>query len=728
MAPEQWTDAGAADARTDIYALGVLVLRGADRPAARSTARPAIELARAHARAAGAAARRRLPAGARRGARAARSPSSRPTATPPRSSSPPRFRAAAAIGDASRSRCRGCDDDAARRAAWPRAPQPLAEAVAALDAARNAHQARDAVLAAGRASRSRAGRGRSRWPAHAHVGPEPRGDRRGARRARCAGCARGALDDAELARARARAGARRSPACATPTRSPSWSRSCRPASARARRAARRCAPAGDAGRRQRRAGARAARARRCRSRARLLDALRFLAELPPGACAAATAAPSVWMGVAPRGAPRRPAAPPRLPPGPAGRCSTPTGRRCVSLWPLVQVARADARRAPTRCSCSTARAAAAPAWSRCPTPSSATTTRCGRRSAGMLRRSAPPTARRRRARRCPYRGLAAFTARRRRALLRPRARDRGVPQPAARAAAARGGRPVGRRQELVRPGRRPARRCPPAGARSSLRPGPAPLASLAARLAAPASSRATLRGDRRRARPIARRALRARAARHRCVLVVDQLEELFTLCDDAGRARALRRGAGRAPPRSADDPVRVVLTLRDDFLVRAEALPAAARPARPRRSQLLTTPGARRPPPHPRRAGAPRRLRVRRSRRCPTEMVDAVAEPPGALRAALVHRQQAVGAARPPLPPARPHAPTTSLGGVGGALGPARRGDPRRDARRASSALVREVLPPPGHRRGHPRGADAARELDQLLGGGAARRRGASRS
>src|SRR5262249_10155224 len=57
------------------------------------------------------------------------------------------------------------------------------------------------------------------------------------------------------------------------------------------------------------------------------------------------------------------------------------------------------------------------------------------------------------------------------------------------------------------------------------------------------------------------------------LLVVDQFEELFTLCGDArerGRyADALARAA-----RGPEEPLRVVITLRDDFLVRVESLPA----------------------------------------------------------------------------------------------------------------------------------------------------------
>ena len=54
-------------------------------------------------------------------------------------------------------------------------------------------------------------------------------------------------------------------------------------------------------------------------------------------------------------------------------------------------------------------------------------------------------------------------------------------------------------------------------------------------------------------------------------LVVDQLEEVFTLSSDPDDQRAFAEALS-ACARTAADPVRVVLTLRDDFLMRAEAL------------------------------------------------------------------------------------------------------------------------------------------------------------
>ncbi len=73
------------------------------------------------------------------------------------------------------------------------------------------------------------------------------------------------------------------------------------------------------------------------------------------------------------------------------------------------------------------------------------------------------------------------------------------------------------------------------------------------------------------------------------VLVVDQLEELFTLCEDAAERDRFAEALVRAA-RSPDDPVRVVLTLRDDFLLLAESLPALRARLAPA-LHLLTSPG-----------------------------------------------------------------------------------------------------------------------------------------
>src|SRR5262249_38250023 len=55
------------------------------------------------------------------------------------------------------------------------------------------------------------------------------------------------------------------------------------------------------------------------------------------------------------------------------------------------------------------------------------------------------------------------------------------------------------------------------------------------------------------------------------VVMVDQAEELFTMCSDDARRAAFAEVLVRA---SASPRVRVVLALRDDFLCRIEQLPA----------------------------------------------------------------------------------------------------------------------------------------------------------
>ena len=110
-----------------------------------------------------------------------------------------------------------------------------------------------------------------------------------------------------------------------------------------------------------------------------------------------------------------------------------------------------------------------------------------------------------------------------------------------------------------------------------VRPGASPLVSLAARLRVDLAALGSL-GE----------VLRARGGT--TVIVVDQLEELFTLCEDASERDRFAEAIVHAA-RSVDDPVRVVLTLRDDFLLAAEALPALRSRLAPA-LHLLTSPGA----------------------------------------------------------------------------------------------------------------------------------------
>ena len=110
--------------------------------------------------------------------------------------------------------------------------------------------------------------------------------------------------------------------------------------------------------------------------------------------------------------------------------------------------------------------------------------------------------------------------------------------------------------------------------------------------------------------------------------MIDQLEELFTLCRD-DRERQAYAAALAEISRSSDDAVRVVVTLRDDFLIQADAL-VPLRDRLARGIKLLTTP-------------APEdleRILVEPAKRAGYqfediglvgEMVDAVAGQPGAL-------------------------------------------------------------------------------------------------
>ena len=165
----------------------------------------------------------------------------------------------------------------------------------------------------------------------------------------------------------------------------------------------------------------------------------------------------------------------------------------------------------------------------------------------------------------------------------------------------------------------------PGGWRSILlRPGVDPIGALTAKLAA-AGLEVDSGGD-------LGGAVRdvAAAAGGVLVLVVDQFEEVFTLCDDAdARARFAGALVGAAGGGDEPGPVRTILTLRDDFLLRAQALDPL-RPRLARGLELLTTPG---------RADLVRIL-VEPARRSghafeddalPAEMVDAVEDLPGAL-------------------------------------------------------------------------------------------------
>jgi WD40 repeat protein/serine/threonine protein kinase len=162
-----------------------------------------------------------------------------------------------------------------------------------------------------------------------------------------------------------------------------------------------------------------------------------------------------------------------------------------------------------------------------------------------------------------------------------------------------------------------------------LRPGASPLGTLVARLAESGLPSESLREKLVTDRDALGALLRAdAAARGPIILVVDQLEELFTLCDDASE-RKLFAEALAAAARAPEDPMRVIFTLRDDFLLRTEQF-TALRNRISHGLQLLTIP----------LAEDLLRILVEPARRAgyefedtalPAEMIKEVAEQPGAL-------------------------------------------------------------------------------------------------
>jgi WD40 repeat protein/serine/threonine protein kinase len=114
----------------------------------------------------------------------------------------------------------------------------------------------------------------------------------------------------------------------------------------------------------------------------------------------------------------------------------------------------------------------------------------------------------------------------------------------------------------------------------TFRPGAAPMAALQARLNAPSLQAAA-----------DAHAAAAGGAAGTLVVVVDQFEELFTLCHDTEARRQFADELATATSPGAAGRIRVILTLRDDFLIPAEELDAL----RDRLSTglvLLAAPGA----------------------------------------------------------------------------------------------------------------------------------------
>ncbi len=202
----------------------------------------------------------------------------------------------------------------------------------------------------------------------------------------------------------------------------------------------------------------------------------------------------------------------------------------------------------------------------------------------------------------------------------------------------------------------------------TMRPGGSPLAALAARLEHAKIGRESvqeLRDAVSRERGSLGELLRNDAATHGpIVLVVDQLEEIFTLCQDESERRLFAEAVAAAA-RDADDRVRVIFTLRDDFLVRTEQVPAL-RNRIGQGLQLLTVPVAE----------DLKRILVEPARRSgyqfedeqlPAEMVAEVADQPGAL-ALISFTAQKLWELRDRHFKQLTRVAYKTLGGVGGAL------------------------------------------------------------
>ncbi|HEY0990335.1 MAG TPA: AAA family ATPase, partial [Kofleriaceae bacterium] len=195
------------------------------------------------------------------------------------------------------------------------------------------------------------------------------------------------------------------------------------------------------------------------------------------------------------------------------------------------------------------------------------------------------------------------------------------------------------------------------------------------------------------------------------VLVIDQFEELFTACRDRDERERFARELADAAD-APDGALRVVITLRDDFLVAAESL-AALRDRLARGLRVLATPSA----------ADLRRILVEPARRAgyefadaalPDEMVAEVAGEAGAL-ALLSFTAARLWELRDRGFRQLTRRAYESLGGVGGALA-RHAGAVLAAMSHAERALCRDVLRQLVTAEGT-RAAMSRAELDEVLGG-----------
>jgi len=704
MAPEQWSDAAAVGPPTDLYALGILCFEALTGKLP-FNGETHMQIAMAHAR-------QPVPPLGVGFPRSLDQVLARVLAKSPADRYGDALEFAAAFRTASGVASDPVSlprlEERARSFAIARAQQPLARAVAALEAARNAHQARDALWQVVRVAVRLLGV--SALAAHSHVRPDLSATDptvgQGLRRLRGRVLSDGAW--LELARELVAGFAELRDAHPIPELVDFLTS---PASDPLDELLRLRAGAEEAG------GGTDERVRELLELAlplvaRLLDRISFLADYQlavPDAEGAET-----WVGVGREQRPRRALLRRDLP---AGRpvLLDATGAPVVALWPFVQV-HVPAAGEPPALFFVEGRGRRGARLVALPDPFEHEDEELWDALGGMLGDTSEKESETTAEEVCPFPGLAPFTgAEAANFLGRERETEAFLNRLRVSPLLAVVGPSGAGKSSFVQAGVLPG--LPDGWQSVTVRPGPAPLVSLIARLSAlDAAELPALSGHGNYSPNALGSALRAAAARKRTtfVVVVDQLEELFTLCDDAGereRYAATLVGFARTP----DDPVRVVLTLRDDFLLRAEAV-AGFRARLAPSLQLLTTPAP----------AELKRILVEPLRRAgyefddpglPDEMIEAVAETPSAL-ALLSFTASKLWELRDRRFHQLGHKAYRSLGGVGGAL--AQHAESTLQAMRPEEQrLVREVFR-------HAVTAEGTRavlsrgELDELLGAGGA--------
>jgi len=250
----------------------------------------------------------------------------------------------------------------------------------------------------------------------------------------------------------------------------------------------------------------------------------------------------------------------------------------------------------------------------------------------------------------------------------------------------------------------------------TLRPGPSPLASLAQKLTQLGAPMADLpaaiaRDGDALALHLRNSALQTQAT---LLLVIDQFEELLTLCLDATERQLFSRALVQAA-RASEERVRVVLTLRDDFLIRAQQL-AALREELGQGLQLLGTPA---PEDLMRILTCPARQvgYEFEDPKLPEEMIRDLADQPGAL-ALLSFTAHKLWELRDRHFRRLSRSAYQSLGGVGGALAQ------HAEATLATMSADQQALVRESFRHlvtaEHTRAVLTRREMTEVLGGGPA--------